>query len=104
MIIAQISFCGGRLGESDNRAEMDMEDVKKTLAYAFLYDFTVNVYTDNGEYKFLSISAIKYNDRGNLFFSGNYYYNNSRVKKSFSWREIVYIDINVEKEPEKSIY
>jgi hypothetical protein len=104
MIIAQLSFSGGRLEESENHLNMDMEDIKKTLAYAFLYDFTVNVYTNSGEFKFLSILSIKYNERGNLFFSGNYYNNGSRIKKSFSWREILYIDINVEKEPEKSIY
>ena len=75
MIIALVSFSEGKLEESDRQSSMDMEDIKKTLAYAFLYDFTVNVLTDNGEYKFLSVSSIKYNDRGNLFFSGNYYYN-----------------------------
>jgi hypothetical protein len=50
------------------------------------------------------VSSIKYNDRGNLFFSGNYYYNNLKMKKNFSWREIRHIDINIEKDPEKSTY
>ena len=68
MIIALVSFSEGKLEESDRQSSMDMEDIKKMLAYAFLYDFTVNVLTDNGEYKFLSVSSIKYNDRGNLFF------------------------------------
>ena len=73
-------------------------------AYAFLYDFPVNIYTDNGEYKLFSLLSIKYNDRGNLFFSGTYYFNNTRIKKNFSWREIQRIEINIEKEPEKYVY
>ena len=50
MIIASISFREGKLEESDSRSSMELEDIKKTLAYAFLYDFTVNVYTDREEY------------------------------------------------------
>ena len=104
MIIALVSFTGGRLTEASNDSPMDMDDMKKTLAYAFLYDFPVNVYTENAEYKILSLFSIKYNDRGNLFFSGTYYSNNSRIKKNFSWREVKRIEINIEKEPEKSVY
>ncbi len=104
MIIALVSFIGGRLTEASNDSSMDMDDMKKTLAYAFLYDFPVNVYTGNEEYRTLSLLSIKYNDRGNLFFSGTYYSNKSRIKKNFSWREVKRIEINIEKEPEKSVY
>jgi hypothetical protein len=104
MIIALVSFSGGKLAESDGQSSMNMEDIKKTLAYAFLYDFSVNVYTESEEYKFLSVVSIKYNNKGNLFFSGTYYINNNKVRKNFSWREIRSIDINIEKSPEKSIY
>lgn len=104
MIIALISFREGRLEESDSQSSMDVEDIKKTLAYAFLYDFTVNVFTDGEEYKFLSVLSIKYNEKGNLFFSGSYYYKDLRVRKNFSWREIKYVNVNIEKEAEKSTY
>ena len=104
MIIASISFREGKLEESDSRSSMELEDIKKTLAYAFLYDFTVNVYTDREEYKFLSIMSIKYNEKGNLFFSGVYLHNNLRVRKNFSWREIRNVNVNIEKDPERSIY
>ncbi len=104
MIIALVSFIGGRLSEASSDSSMDMDDMKKTLAYAFLYDFPVNVYTENEDYRIFSLLSIKYNDRGNLFFSGTYYSNSVRIKKNFSWREIKRIEINIEKEPEKSIY
>ena len=104
MIIALVSFIGGRLTEASKDSPMDMDDMKKTLAYAFLYDFSVNVYTENEEYRVFSLLSIKFNDRGNLFFSGIYYSNNIRIKKNFSWREIQRIEINIEKEPEKSVY
>ena len=33
MIIALVSFTGGRLTEASNDSSMDMDDMKKTLAY-----------------------------------------------------------------------
>ncbi len=104
MIIAQISFREGRLEEYDSLSSMDVDDIKKTLAYAFLYDFTINVYTEHEEYKSLSLLSIKYNEKGNLFFSGSYYRNNLKIRKNFSWREIKHVNVNIEKEPEKSGY
>lgn len=104
MIITLISFKDGRLIESAPSDVMEKEDIKMSLAYAFLYNYSVNVYSDNRKYNNIKLLSIKYNEKGNLFFSGIYNENDKFIKKSFSWREIHYIDVNIEKEPEKSIY
>ena len=104
MIITLISFKDGRLVESVPLDVMEKEDIKMSLAYAFLYNYTVNVYSDNRKFDNVKLLSIKYNEKGNLFFSGIYNDNNNAIRKNFSWREIHYIDVNIEREPEKSIY
>ncbi len=104
MIITLISFKDGKLVESLPSEVMEKEDIKMSLAYAFLYNYTVNVYSDNRKFDNVKLLSIKYNEKGNLFFSGLYKNNGNMIKKNFSWREIHYIDVNIEKEPEKSIY
>ena len=100
MIIATVSFRDGRLVESDPSDEISVLDIKRSLAYAFLYDYTVNVYSNNLIYRDVKVIAIKFNENGNLFFTGVFSHEKRVIKKSFSWREINYIDININKDPE----
>ncbi|MEM0139689.1 MAG: hypothetical protein QXZ44_03655 [Ferroplasma sp.] len=102
MKIALISFREGKLVESQYSQSMEMYDMKKTLAYAFLYNLPVNVYTDNRCYKGLKIISIKKNIKGNLFFSGTYIDKGIELKKNFSWREVKYTEIEIDREPANS--
>ncbi len=104
MILALISFRDGRLVESNPLNDISVIDIKRTLAYALLYDYTVNVYTNEKKYADVKVTAIKFNENGNLFFTGTYGCKTSIIKKSFSWREIKYLDVNVQKDPERAIF
>ncbi len=76
---------------------MKMDDIKKALAYAFLYDYNVTVFSSNGNYSNVKILSIKLNEKGNLFFSGLVKIGNSKKRQNFSWREISGVVIEIEK-------
>ncbi len=99
MKIASISFREGRLVESKYTGSMEISDMRKTLAYAFLYNLYINVYTESRKYEGFVINSIKTNVKGNLFFSGEYMENGLSAKKNFSWREIKYLEIEIDREP-----
>ncbi len=83
MIIATVSFRDGRLVESDPSDEISVLDIKRSLAYAFLYDYTVNVYSNNLIYRDVKVIAIKFNENGNLFFTGVLAMKKGLLKKVF---------------------
>ncbi len=72
MILALTSFKDGHLIESNPLSDISVSDIKRTLAYALLNNYAVNVYMGDGKYHNIKVIVIKVNENGNLFFTGIY--------------------------------
>ncbi|AAT43758.1 hypothetical protein [Picrophilus oshimae] len=97
MIISFVTFRDGKMIEPEPGMVMNMDDIKKALAYAFLYDYNVTVFSSSGNYSNVKILSIKVNEKGNLFFSGLVNSGSSKKRQNFSWREISSVVIEIEK-------